>query len=345
MDDHGSVAQEVTASIRLTAGLVVAAFLSVATIGCGSLNTRDRPDPSPSGSSVSVAPPLPVPPPFVVEGYEPAAEVKETAVEFLETGLNVLPEDVGVLSARERIPQELASDKAVAQLKPLFGNMPMSTQVVYPQLGGLTRKKASIIAVIDTQHPKNETIVGTKRVLDLRLTLSGDAWKVTSVESTGGDLSATGATQSAQSSAVAGTSELVAELLADDNINIADTTAQDLLTGDIDERPLTVIRDFAREHRLGVAVLRTGHPREVFATDRRSNHSRGKAIDIWEIDGKPVSYYAEQPADDNPARALMEAALTAGSDEVGGPWAFSTQEGATFTNTVHQDHIHIGYKH
>lgn len=325
--------------IRNAALLIGGACLSVSVLGCTNMNTADQPKPESSESSTISA--LPDPTPFTVEEYEPAAEMKRTAVDFLESALTVDVNDAAV-PARERIPSELASDKAVDDLAPLLGNDSISTEVVYPQLGGLTQTKASIIALVDTQRFEKHQIVRTTRVLDLRLTRFDGNWRVTAVKSTGGDLKGSGPTQPTDSSEPS--SELVAQVLADDNITLTDTSIQDLLDGDTDARVLEFVRDFARDHQLSVAVLRTGHPRDVFGTDRQSNHTRGKAVDIWKIDGKPVSYYAEQPADDNPARGLMEAALADGSDEVGGPWAFATRDGATFSNTVHQDHIHIGYE-
>lgn len=326
-------------SIRNAALLIGGACLSVSVLGCTSMDAADQPKSQSSESSTISA--LPDPTPFTVEEYEPVAELKQAAVDFLESALTVDANDAAIPS-RERVPPELASDTAFDDLAPLLGDNAISTEVVYPQLGGLTRTKASIIALVDTQRFENQQIVRTTRVLDLRLTRSDGKWTVTAVKSTGGNLKGSGPTQPTDSSEPS--SELVAQVLEDDNIALTDTSIQDLLEGDIDARVLEVVRGFARDHQLSVAVLRTGHPRDVFGTDRQSNHTRGKAVDIWEIDGKPVSYYAQQSADDNPARALMEAALADGSDEVGGPWAFATRDGATFSNIVHQDHIHIGYE-
>jgi hypothetical protein len=44
----------------------------------------------------------------------------------------------------------------------------------------------------------------------------------------------------------------------------------------------------ARQYRIGVSVVRSGHPKYVFGTTRLSDHPRGRAFDTWRIDGHAV---------------------------------------------------------
>lgn len=92
-------------------------------------------------------------------------------------------------------------------------------------------------------------------------------------------------------------------------------------------------------YRIGISVLRSGHPLNVFGTNRPSDHPRGRAFDTWQINGQAVV---------NPAtpRSLittyMRAAAAANSYNVGGPYQLP---GATyFSDQTHHDHIHAGFR-
>ena len=92
---------------------------------------------------------------------------------------------------------------------------------------------------------------------------------------------------------------------------------------------------------MSVSVLNNGHPTDVFGSDRVSNHHRNRAVDIWQVDGKTVA--AQRGDDSNAVGQLMRYALSNGSTEVGGPWVVSSRGQSSFTNTIHQDHVHIGF--
>ena len=76
----------------------------------------------------------------------------------------------------------------------------------------------------------------------------------------------------------------------------------------------------SRDYRIDVSVIRSGHPVFVFGTSRRSDHPKGRAFDTWRINGHPV-------VDPRTSRTLvveyMHAAASAGSYNVGGPYALS----------------------
>ncbi|MGW0200457.1 hypothetical protein [Nonomuraea sp. NPDC003201] len=165
------------------------------------------------------------------------------------------------------------------------------------------------------------------RTLDIRLAKRGSAWRVTEIASLGGKRPGT-----SQAGPVG------RKVLASNRITLPDSARWDIEAGRIDDRTLDVMLRLSRKHEISVTVLSTGHPFKVFDSPSVSNHTRRRAVDIWAIDGKRVA------AKDVRVRAVMETALQYGSDEVGGPWAFSTRYGGSFTNTVHDDHVHIGFK-
>jgi hypothetical protein len=320
-------------------GVAGAMISLLALAGCSAEGEPgDDRDPAPSASEAPPVPVLPDPNAYAVAEYEPAPEVKAAAIGFLEAALNYAAGAEGIARARERVAADVASDQALSAIEPLLED-PTATgvEVVYPQLGGLTSTAASVISVVDLYRAGVPEAVGRRLVLDVRLESRETGWIVSNVDSIGGDLSGH------SSADLAGADEAVRGLVASEGVELPDTATQDLLNGGIDNRVIALVTDLGKEFELSVTVLKTGHAHEVFGTDRQSNHSRGRAVDIWKINGQPVSYWAEQPAESNPARELMSLALAGGSDEVGGPWAFSTADGTTFTNQVHIDHVHIGF--
>jgi len=86
-----------------------------------------------------------------------------------------------------------------------------------------------------------------------------------------------------------------------------------------------------------VATLRSGHPINVFATSRRSAHTDGYAADIWKVDGASVT---RQQRPGSPAYALALKLYDAGAYQLGSPWVF-TGTGSSFTDAVHDDHLHL----
>lgn len=313
--------------------------------GCGAVDRSEQSQESSAPTSSPAPAVLPELEPFDLESYEPAASVKSAAVDFLEASLTYPAGEQGLSAARERVPESEAAEESLSSLQPLLdSNAGAAAKVLYPQLGGLTDDRASVMVILDFRQLADNEITAETRVLDVRLRKLGEKWKVKSVESVDGQDSDEGASSVPPTGEPSANAALIKQILETDAITMADTAAEDLRTGTIDPRPLKIVQDFSRKKDIGVTVIRTGHPRRVFGAKAVSNHSKGKAVDIWEIDGRPVAWYAKRPPENNPARELMEEALKAGSDEVGGPWAFSTESGSTFTNTVHQDHVHIGFK-
>lgn len=273
--------------------------------------------------------------PFTVAADEPARPVKRAAVAFLETLFNY-PQGGGSLAAsRERLAARGLPAQNIATAKALLHeDATGALQVVYPQLGGLTATSSSIMTVVRQAVLRDGKLTTSTRTLDVRLAKRGGIWGVTRIASTGG-----------RATKAVGTSALARQVLSSRKIVLPDTARWDIQAGRVDDRVLRMLLRLSRDHKLSVCVLSNGHPANVYGSTSVSNHTRGRAVDIWTIDGKRVATYARQPGDArNPARVLMERALRYGSDEVGGPWSFATRDGGTFTNTVHEDHLHIGFK-
>src|SRR6266536_45087 len=115
--------------------------------------------------------------------------------------------------------------------------------------------------------------------------------------------------------------------------------AGDYASPRLDRRVRELLVAIAAHHQVRVSCIRTGHSWFVAGTDRVSNHSVWRAVDLDRVDGAPVR------ASNQAAREL---ALWIGGgragvqpSEVGLPWAFGRRP--WFTDAGHQDHLHVGF--
>lgn len=204
--------------------------------------------------------------------------------------------------------------------------------VVYPQLGGLTATAVSVMVLV-----RQETIdadgrsAAVTRTIDVRLRLEGDSWTFDRLGSGGGPAE----------SRPDDLSPAAAAVLDHPRIDLPDTARWDIYRGDIEDRLLELMADIAERHHISVLVVSTGHPWEVFGTDRQSNHTRGRAVDIYAVDGELV---VAQRAEGTPAHQLSRTLFDAGVPELGSPWAFDGFGGRSFTDVVHQDHLHVAVR-
>jgi hypothetical protein len=132
------------------------------------------------------------------------------------------------------------------------------------------------------------------------------------------------------------------DVLSDPRIDLAPAARADVTAG-IDPRVDSFLEAAAAEWPIAVGTVRTGHPVFVEGTDRVSEHTCGRAVDLVAVDGAPVS--ASNPA----ARALVTwtATLTGTlrPDEVGSPWPeFSALPGDYFSDAGHATRVHVGYR-
>lgn len=290
-----------------------------------------------AASSTSVPPPssttttLPEVVPFVLGPDEPVPEVKATATLAVEALGNYGFGEDGIAAAQVRLAGLPVAVEVAEQAGPLL--VPGSAsrlEVVYPQLGGLTGDAASVMTVVRQRlfSATGESIV--TRTVDVRLAFSANSWTVTSLASVGGE-----------PPTVAAPSPIGATVLANPRIELPDSARWDIESGRVGDQLLTVLDRLGVAHTLSVTVLASGHPHEVFGGTSVSNHTEGRGVDIWAVDGVPV---ASAHAVDSPVYVLVQQLLAEGVTELGSPWDLDGPgQGASFTNTVHQDHLHIAF--
>ncbi|WP_252975710.1 M15 family metallopeptidase [Janibacter melonis] len=200
-----------------------------------------------------------------------------------------------------------------------------AVEVIYPQYGGMTpdRRHASVMVVLDVIgiSAPDARSRRTSMTLDVRLR-KGHTWQVREV-----------LIPQTQNRAATVPQE-VQDLLSSQRIDLPRMARLDLVSNRVAPELVTVMTALTRRWHLSVQVLRAGHPENVFATNRRSNHSLGRAVDLWALDRVPVIDH-----DRSPWRRVMEAAAELGANEVGGPVDLAGP--AFFTDLVHQDHLHV----
>lgn len=205
----------------------------------------------------------------------------------------------------------------------------VATRVVYPQYGGLTATDASVMVVAEQAWVVDDEVRRRGITVDVRLVRRDGRWEV--VEVRPGDrvdpdrVRLRGAEQ---------------RLLASPRVDLPDAAVADLAAGRTDPRVVDVLLRASRRWRLSVSVLRSGHPVNVFATDRVSNHTRGRAVDLWAVDDRPV---VELPLDSPFLAEVLATFRGLGPAEVGGPVDPDGPGGVHFADLVHRDHVHVGF--
>ena len=200
-------------------------------------------------------------------------------------------------------------------------------QVIDAQYGGLLADTASVLVATRSWRRAGERVVPGGRTYDVRLSRLGGGWKVDAIN------------PSRPGAASARVSAAQRAVLASDRIDLPPAARRDVRSGLVSGTVLAAMLTVSREFRFGVSVLRSGHPINVFGTDRPSDHPQGRAFDTWSIEGKAV-------VDARTPRRLvtefMQAAAAAGSYNVGGPYLLG---GAPqwFSDDTHHDHVHAGF--
>ncbi|GAA3585767.1 hypothetical protein GCM10022235_65320 [Kribbella ginsengisoli] len=224
----------------------------------------------------------------------------------------------------ELVPE--AKLTAVQAVQKLLARPNTVVEIIDAQYGGLLADTASVLVPCRTYSVANGKLTTAGTTVDVRLTRSGRTWRVTSQHP-------------AQPGPPARTLTAAARhVLANDRIILPPASAADIRSGNIHDTVLTAMLTLAKTYRIGISVLRSGHPLNVFGTTRPSDHPRGRAFDTWQINGQAVV---------NPStpRALitnyMRAAEALGSYNVGGPYRLSGP--AYFSDRTHHDHVHAGF--
>jgi len=166
------------------------------------------------------------------------------------------------------------------------------------------------------------------RVMDVRLHRTRGSWRLDRIESVGGRR-------------VARPPDLpraARRVLSNRRIDLFDSARWDIFRGYVDAGLLNALDAAARRHRLAVLTLRSGHPRNVWGTSRVSAHSKGFAADVYSIDGRLV---VRQRRSGSRAHRLAKMLLDRGARQLGGPWVLGDGPPRSFTDEVHQDHLHL----
>lgn len=199
-------------------------------------------------------------------------------------------------------------------------------QVIEAQYGGLLADSASVLVVTRLLNRAGRpTTAGA--TYDVRLTRHGRSWRVEAVHPSRPGRRAGHLSRAART------------VLSEERIDLPPAARRDVEAGTVHDSVLVAMARVARLHRVGISVVRSGHPLLVFGTDRPSDHPRGRAFDTWSIDGRPV-------VDARTSRSLVEdymhALAAAGSYNVGGPYLLGSAP-QWFSDGTHHDHVHAGF--
>ncbi len=135
---------------------------------------------------------------------------------------------------------------------------------------------------------------------------------------------------------------LARAVLSNPNIELRREAEADVKAGRVDPRLLACLLALAERFPLaGVGPFVTGHSYYVDGTSRPSNHAFGRAVDIGQIDGEPVSSFNDAARAAVLALASLPAPLR--PDELGSPFADLSTLPGLFSDDDHQDHLHLGY--
>jgi hypothetical protein len=297
----------------------------------GSHAPSSSPPSSPTQSVPSpadpTATPLPVPP-----RWSPSPRDADPAAKRLATGLLVAAGswDVGEEGDTARRLRGWPADRRARQALVRSGvgtGAPRAVAgVLTAQLGGLLPESASVMVVL--QQWTDERSDPTDRTFDVRLRRRGTRpWTTSDVLPAQPDppLPKTARSRAAR------------RVLTEPRLRLPHDARADVASGVIDDRLLTLLLALAADHVLDITVLRSGHPYDIFDKPQVSDHTRGRAADVWAIDGRPV-------VRDTRARVLafMRRAASLGAYQVGGPWDPGPPSAPYYTNDVHLDHVHLG---
>lgn len=292
--------------------------------------------PTTAGASTTPADLVPEIDPFVPLGDDVYVDLKRTAgraVQHLSTyGVSESWSDVLARTAdRFHVPRG-----ALSGARGFYAPSTTSiSEVVYPQLGGLdlvSAPQTASVMVVVLQRLEGGSTGSVSRTVDVRMERHDERWRVTSIESVGGE----------PTEVPDGLSRAARAVLESPNIELADSARWDIYRGEIDDRLLQLMSALARKYSYSVAVLKSGHPPHVYGSANLSNHTGGRAVDIWEVDD--VAVVSQRADAGSSAYRLTQDALERGDvTEIGSPWDLDAGGSTSFSNDVHLDHVHLGF--
>ncbi len=242
--------------------------------------------------------------------------------------------------------KQLAADVAAARTTDRLGSPPSVGRVIYPQLVGFAEGRAAVTVLVEQTFldPErgNEVV---RRVLDLRLGHAPDGWSLDASASGGGipegPPASTGAITPGASDAPGPAdppSASARQVLQHPGIHLPHTARADILEGAVTDGLLELLAAIGDRHEIQVMTLVSERPTRVFGTDRLSHHAVGRAADLYAVDGVPV---VSQRFEGSPAHELVLWLFEQEGVHVGSPWTLDGFGGRSFTDLVHQDHLHV----
>lgn len=312
----------------------------------------------PTGATPTPEPsPLPVAAPFEPLPEDVYPNAKRTAARVVEA-LTTYPAGadpaalVRDVAVRARDFDDAA---AVAAAAPLLHAGRSSVGVVLNgQLGGLdpapeTGRQpttCSVMVVVDQHLTEGaDAVESVRRCIDVRLGVTDGEWRWTGL----GDAGGTAVERPGDLPEVAG------RVLDHPAIDLPDSARWDIYRGVVEERLLDTMVVMAEIAPYRVTALRAGHPETVFAKSYLSNHTVGRAVDVWSVGGDPVVAQSRrvlgvEDSAGTPAHRMTATLLAdTGVTELGSPWDLDGPATAdrprtrSFTNVVHADHLHVAF--
>ena len=297
--------------------------------GCGA-SDEPKTGSSPNAETETVPDSRPAVSRWTAPAGEDYPQAKQTAAQAAIEALTYARGDDASRAAARLGPAAVGRGQLAAALEPAVDpDMRSAAKVEYVQLSGLAADSAGAMVVIE-QRLQDEAgrWRAVTRVLDVRLLLTDGAWSLDEIASVGGS----------ELPRPDSLSPEAAQVLDDPAIDLPDSARWDIYRGDVDPALLATLADVAKKYELGVTVLASGHPPNVWGTDRESAHTRGFAVDIWEIDGVPVS---DQREVGSAAYELASSLVGGGAAQLGSPWVLGPGGSVSFTDAVHADHLHL----
>jgi hypothetical protein len=198
--------------------------------------------------------------------------------------------------------------------------LPDVRRVTYTQYFGYLPPDASILVEADFVN-------GGGTTYDVRISQSRDGWRIDSV------------TAATPVPPLQDPGPLIRRVLSSDRITLPWAGRADVAAGLVSDAVLRSMLAVAERHRIGISVLISAHPVNVFGTGRRSNHPDGLAYDIGSIDGRLVV----DPGAAGLVHQVMRIAAGTGAYQVGGPDDLDDGGSQYFSDPTHSDHVHVGF--
>jgi hypothetical protein len=237
----------------------------------------------------------------------------------------------GTAAARHRVAALGLDPALVGQAGPLLADASAREarmQVIDAQYGGILSDSASVLVVFDQWLAgAGGAVRAGGSTVDVRLVRASPRWRVTELH------------PAEPGPAVANPPSPGAALLASDRVHLPPAAGADIRSGNVHASVLRALAALSESYVLDVSVVRSGHPIFVFGTDRRSDHPRGRAVDVWAINGRRV---VDPDTPHDLVDTFMRHGADLGSYNVGGPRQLDGPQ--FFSDATHHDHVHLGFR-